>query len=276
MPENRFGGVSQQPLYNATGRLNRGEAPQAPQFQAPSAGVSKNFGASDMPNNAQGSGTGLGANMMNQIGWQNGWQVSARGMRPRGRGGWLKGRGSKGGVSGNAAGPADSGGGGNIDNSIHIGDFTGFGADSGMKVNQQGMGGQNLNAYNPSGNEPATQGQQGAKPKTPRTDEQRAQRTARDQQTRSGARTPVARGPRQKPAVAGAATYSGNTSAPTIQANNTDARSSSQTINAGASTPPATQQGPGQPGAPAISFGSVTGASLGKPAKIGSTKVGKN
>jgi hypothetical protein len=271
MPENRFGGVSQQPLYNATGRINRGEAPQAPQFQSMNAGAQKNFGAGDMPNNAAGTQGGFGANLM---------QSAYYGSSPINLYGGNRGGGGRRGRRGSGGAEND---GGNIDNSITIGDFTGFGANSGMKVNQQGMGGQNLNAYNPNSNEPATQGQsatqgqQSTKPKRVVTPEQQAARKTRDQQNRSGARTPVARGPRQKPAVAGAATYSGNTSAPTIQANNTDARSSSQTINAGASTPSATQQGagPGQPGAPAISFGSVTGASLGKPAKIGPTKVGK-
>ena len=272
MPENRFGGVSQQPLYNATGRINRGEAPQAPQFQAPSAGVSKNFGAADMPNNAAGTQGGFGANLM---------QSAYYGSSPINLYGGNSGGGGRRGRRGRQSG--GGGNDGNIDNSITIGDFTGFGADSGMKVNQQGMGGQNFNAFNDNGGgavaapqeQPAPQGQQGAKPKRVVTPEQKAARKTRDQQNKSGARTPVARGPRQKPAVASAATYSGNSSAPTIQANNTDARSSSQTINAGASTPPATQQGPGQPGSPAMSFGSVTGASLGKPAKIGSSKVGK-
>ena len=263
MPENRFGGVSQQPLYNATGRINRGEAPQAPQFQASTAGVGKNFGAADMPNNAAGSQGGFGANLL-QSAYYGSSPINLYGSNS---GGGRRGR--------RGGGGGDNGG--NVDNSITIGDFTGFGANSGMKVNNQGMGGQNLGSYNPNSSEPATQGQQSTKPKREVTPEQKAARKIRDQQNRSGARTPVARGPRQKPAVAGTTNYNNNTSAPTIQANNTDARSSSQTINAGASTPSATQQGagPGQPGAPAISYGSVTGASLGKPAKIGSTKVGK-
>jgi hypothetical protein len=273
MPENRFGGVNPQPLYNVTGRMNRGEAPQAPQFQPMNAGAQKNFGAGDMPNNAAGSGVGFGANMMNQIGWQNGWQVSARGMRPRGRGGWLKGRGSKSGVAGNATTAGDGGGDGdtNSNNTTFVGG--GFGEGSGNTYNQQGLGGQNFNAFNNNSSQPAMQPQQGEKPKRVVTPAQKASRASRDQQNKSGARTPVARGPRQKPAVAGATNYSGSTSAPTVQANNTDARQVSNY--AGASTPPATQQGPGQPGAPAISFGSVTGAALGNPAKIASSKVGK-
>ena len=281
MPENRFGGVSQQPLYNATGRINRGEAPQAPQFQASTAGVGKNFGAADMPNNAAGTQGNFGANMMNQIGWQNGWQVSARGMRPRGRGGWLKGRGSKGGVAGSTTSAGDGGGDGdtNSNNTTFVGG--GFGEGSGNTYNQQGLGGQNQNAFNNNSGgaaapqvQPAPQGQQSTKPKRVVTPAQQAARKTRDQQNKSGARTPVARGPRQKPAVAGATNYNDNTSAPTVQANNTDAR---QVNNyAGASTPPSPHTGgPGQPGAPAISIGSVTGAALGKPAKIGSTKVGK-
>jgi hypothetical protein len=271
MPENRFGGVNPQPLYNVTGRMNRGEAPQAPQFQAPSAGVSKNFGAGDMPNNAAGTQGGFGANLMQSVIYGQG-PISLYGNR--GMGGGRRGgrRGGRGGGGGNDGGDTNS------NNTTFVGG--GFGEGSGNTYNQQGLGGQNQNAFNNNsggaGDAPQAQpAPQSTKPKRVVTPAQQAARKTRDQQNRSGARTPVARGPRQKPAVAGAATYSGNTSAPTIQANNTDAR---QVNNyAGASTPPATQQsaGPGQPGAPAISFGSVTGASLGKPAKIGPTKVGK-
>jgi hypothetical protein len=233
------------------------------------AGAQKNFGAGDMPNNAAGSQGGFGANLM-QSAYYGAGPLSIYGNR--GMGGGRRGRrGGRGGGGGNDGGDTNS------NNTTFVGG--GFGEGSGNTYNQQGLGGQNQNAFNnnsggdaPQG-QPATQGQQSTKPKRVVTPEQKAARKTRDQQTKSGERTPVARGPRQKPAVAGAATYSGNTNAPTIQANNTDAR---QVNNyAGASTPPATQQGPGQPGAPAISFGSVTGASLGKPAKIGPTKVGK-
>jgi len=269
MPENRFGGVNQQPLYNVTGRMERGEAPQQSRFQAPTAGVQKDFSASNMPNNAAGTQGGFGANLMQSALYGQG-PISLYGNRGMGGG-------RRGGRRGGRGGGND-GGDTNSNNTTFVGG--GFGEGSGNTYNQQGLGGQNQNAFNNNSGgaaapqvQPAPQGQQSTKPKRVVTPAQQAARKTRDQQNKSGARTPVARGPKQKPAVAGATTYSGNTSAPTIQANNTDAR---QVNNyAGASAPPATQQGPGQPGSPAISFGSVTGASLGKPAKIGSSKVGK-
>lgn len=45
MPINRFGELNTQPLYNATGRLERGEAVPRQEWTSPNAGVSKNFGA---------------------------------------------------------------------------------------------------------------------------------------------------------------------------------------------------------------------------------------
>lgn len=45
MPTNRFGELNTQPLYNATGRLERGEAVPRQEWTSPNAGVSKNFGA---------------------------------------------------------------------------------------------------------------------------------------------------------------------------------------------------------------------------------------
>lgn len=45
MPTNRFGELNTQPLYNATGRLERGESVPRQEWTSPNAGVSKNFGA---------------------------------------------------------------------------------------------------------------------------------------------------------------------------------------------------------------------------------------
>ena len=280
MPENRYGALNPQPLYNATGRINRGQSAGVPQFSAPAAGVSKDFGTSNMPNNAAGAQGGFGANLVQSMYYggpgnpMNVWGNS------RGRGGSSR-RGQRGGGDG----------GGNIDNSITIGAFTGFGANSGMQANQQGLGGQNLNAYNPNNSSATAQAPQ-RKQMTP---EQRARNNATakarrglqssiakegtpEQQARvakqgvAGGKARQPRAPKAQTAQPSVGGYSNNTSAPTIQANVTDARQASQTTSINS---PHAPTGPGQPGAPAISFGSVTGASMGKPAKIGSSKVGK-
>lgn len=269
MPENRFGGVNQQPLYNVTGRMERGEAPQQSKFQSPTAGVQKDFGASNMPNNAAGAQGGFGANLMQSTQSYNAGPISIYGRQNGGGGGGRRGR-------------RGGGGGGSNDGNISIdfGNFTGFGEGSGNTYNQQGLGGNNDKSFTTGGTPPepaATATAPVPKPKTPRTDEQRAQRTARDQQNRSGARTPVARGPRAKPAaVAPAAAGNTNTNNATIQANPVDNRSvTGHTANIGRGGQPVVAQGAGQPGNAPITFGGVKGATVNGPASIGSTKVGK-
>jgi hypothetical protein len=233
-----------------------------------------------MPNNAAGAQGGFGANLVQSMYYggpgnpMNVWGSS------RGRGGSSR-RGQRGGGDG----------GGNIDNSITIGAFTGFGDNSGMTANQQGLGGQNLNAYNPNNSNATAQAPQ-RKQMTP---EQRARNNATakarrglqasiakegtpEQQARvakqgvAGGKARQPRAPKAQTAQPSVGGYSNNTSAPTIQANVTDARQASQTTSINS---PHAPTGPGQPGAPAIAFGSVTGASMGNPAKIGSSKIGK-
>lgn len=285
MPTNRFGAQNPQPLYNATGRINRGQAAPVPQFSAPAAGVSKDFGASNMPNNAAGTQGGFGANMMQSALWGQGplavYGGSGGGGGRRGTRARRVGRG--GGRSGDGGGDGDT-----VDNSINIGAFTGFGDNSGMTANQQGLGGQNLNAYNPNNSSATAQAPQrkqlspDQKARNAQTAKARrglqssiAKEGTPEQQARvakqgvAGGKARQPRAPKAQPSVGG---YSNNTSAPTIQANVTDARQASQTTSINSPHAPA---GPGQPGAPAISFGSVTGASMGKPAKIGSSKLGK-
>jgi hypothetical protein len=277
MPTNRFGAQNPQPLYNATGRINRGQAAPVPQFSAPAAGVSKDFGASNMPNNAAGAQGGFGANLMNSMySGGNPLNVYDRGGFGGGGGGRRRGK----------RGAAESGD--TVDNSINIGAFTGFGDNSGMTANQQGLGGQNLNAYNPNNSSAMAQTPQrkqlspAQKARNAQTAKARrglqssiAKEGTPEQQARvakqgvAGGKARQPRAPKAQPSVGG---YSNNTSAPTIQANVTDARQASQTTSINSPHAPA---GPGQPGAPAISFGSVTGASMGKPAKIGSSKLGK-
>jgi hypothetical protein len=277
MPTNRFGAQNPQPLYNATGRINRGQAAPVPQFSAPAAGVSKDFGASNMPNNAAGAQGGFGANLMNSM-YSGGNPLNVYDRGGFGGGGGGRRRGKKG-----AAESGDT-----VDNSINIGAFTGFGDNSGMTANQQGLGGQNLNAYNPNNSSAMAQTPQrkqlspAQKARNAQTAKARrglqssiAKEGTPEQQARvakqgvAGGKARQPRAPKAQPSVGG---YSNNTSAPTIQANVTDARQASQTTSINSPHAPA---GPGQPGAPAISFGSVTGASMGKPAKIGSSKLGK-
>jgi hypothetical protein len=277
MPTNRFGAQNPQPLYNATGRINRGQAAPVPQFSAPAAGVSKDFGASNMPNNAAGAQGGFGANLMNSM-YSGGNPLNVYDRGGFGGGGGGRRRGKKG-----AAVSGDT-----VDNSINIGSFTGFGDNSGMTANQQGLGGQNLNAYNPNNSSAMTQAPQrkqlspDQKARNAQTAKARrglqqsiAKEGTPEQQARvakqgvAGGKARQPRAPKAQPSVGG---YSNNTSAPTIQANVTDARQASQTTSINSPHAPA---GPGQPGAPAISFGSVTGASMGKPAKIGPSKLGK-
>jgi hypothetical protein len=277
MPTNRFGAQNPQPLYNATGRINRGQAAPVPQFSAPAAGVSKDFGASNMPNNAAGAQGGFGANLMNSM-YSGGNPLNVYDRGGFGGGGGGRRRGKKG-----AAVSGDT-----VDNSINIGAFTGFGDNSGMTANQQGLGGQNLNAYNPNNSSAMAQTPQrkqlspAQKARNAQTAKARrglqssiAKEGTPEQQARvakqgvAGGKARQPRAPKAQPSVGG---YSNNTSAPTIQANVTDARQASQTTSINSPHAPA---GPGQPGAPAISFGSVTGASMGKPAKIGSSKLGK-
>jgi hypothetical protein len=280
MPTNRFGAQNPQPLYNATGRINRGQAAPVPQFSAPAAGVSKDFGASNMPNNAAGAQGGFGANLMQSL-YSGGNPLNVYDRGGFGGGGGGRRRGKKG----------DAISGDTIDNSITIGAFTGFGDNSGMTANQQGLGGQNLNAYNPNNSSATAQAPQ-RKQMTP---EQRARNNATakarrglqasiakegtpEQQARvakqgvAGGKARQPRAPKAQTAQPSVGGYSNNTSAPTIQANVTDARQASQTTSINS---PHAPTGPGQPGAPAIAFGSVTGASMGNPAKIGSSKIGK-
>jgi len=287
MPENRFGGVNQQPLYNVTGRMNRGEAPQQSNFQAPAAGVQKDFSASNMPNNAQGTQGGFSSNLMESVRWGQG----PLNMYGRSGGGGGR-RGRRGGGRRGGGGGGD--GGGTTDNSIKI-DFgsnnTAFGADSGPQVDNRGVGGNNKDSGNnyaggppaASGGtttQPGTEGTNpaGDKPKTPRTDEQRAQRTARDQQTRSGERTPKPRGPRPKPAAVApaAASTTTNTNNSSTQANVVDNKSYvGPTTNIGRGGQPAAQ-GAGQPGNAPFTIGGVKGATASGPASIGPLKFGKN
>lgn len=52
MATNRYGAVNTVPLYNVTGRLNRGEAVPSQPFQAPNSGASRNWGSNQgMPQN---------------------------------------------------------------------------------------------------------------------------------------------------------------------------------------------------------------------------------
>jgi hypothetical protein len=230
-----------------------------------------------MPNNAAGAQGGFSANLMNSMySGGNPLNVYDRGGFGGGGGGRRRGK----------RGAAESGD--TVDNSINIGAFTGFGDNSGMTANQQGLGGQNLNAYNPNNSSAMAQTPQrkqlspAQKARNAQTAKARrglqssiAKEGTPEQQARvakqgvAGGKARQPRAPKAQPSVGG---YSNNTSAPTIQANVTDARQASQTTSINSPHAPA---GPGQPGAPAISFGSVTGASMGKPAKIGSSKLGK-
>ena len=286
MPENRFGGVNQQPLYSATGRMERGEAPQQSKFQSPTAGVQKDFGASNMPNNAQGTQGGFGANLMQSTQSYNAGPISIYG-RQNGGGGGRRGR-----RSGGGGGDGD----GSTDSSIHI-DFgsnnTAFGADSGPKVDNRGIGGNNKDsANNYEGGPPAASGAAtaqaanegtnpaGEKRKRIVTDEQKARRKDTDQKNKSGERTPVPRGPRTKPAAvapaAASTTTTTNTNNSTNQQNVVDNKSYvGPTTTIGRSGQPAAAQGAGQPGNAPFTIGGVKGASDSGPASIGATKVGK-
>jgi hypothetical protein len=53
MPTNRFGEVNTTPLYNATGRINRGEAPQVAPFSPANAGTQRDWSAMKRPKQAQ-------------------------------------------------------------------------------------------------------------------------------------------------------------------------------------------------------------------------------
>jgi len=53
MPTNRFGEVNTTPLYNATGRINRGEAPQVAPFSPANAGTQRDWSAMRRPRQAQ-------------------------------------------------------------------------------------------------------------------------------------------------------------------------------------------------------------------------------
>lgn len=81
MPTNRFGELNTQPLYNATGRLERGESVPRQEWTSPNAGVSKNFGGNPYPNQNPSPLSGI-ANLANP--WN--WNSPFRGQR-RGRGG---------------------------------------------------------------------------------------------------------------------------------------------------------------------------------------------
>ena len=283
MPENRFGGVNQQPLYNATGRMNRGEAPQQSNFQAPAAGVQKDFSASNMPNNAQGTQGGFASNLMESVRWGQG-PLNMYGRTSSGK------RGRRGGGGGGGG----DGGDGTTDNSIKI-DFgsnnTAFGADSGPKVDNRGIAGNNKDSANDyAGGPPAASGgtttqpgtegtnPAGDKPKRIVTDEQRARRKDTDQKNRSGERTPKPRGPRPKPAAvapaAAAASTTTNTNNSTVQANVVDNKSYvGPTTNIGRGGQPAAQ-GAGQPGNAPFTIGGVKGATASGPASIGPLKFG--
>ena len=285
MPENRFGGVNQQPLYNVTGRMERGEAPQQSKFQSPTAGVQKDFSASNMPNNAQGTQGGFAQNLMESVRWGQG-PLNMYGRSGGGGGGRRGKRGGGGGGDGD----------GSTDSSINIdfGNFTGFGEGSGNTYNQQGLGGNNDKSFTSGGTpaepasgaataQPTNEGTNPAGEKRKRivTDEQKARRKDTDQKNKSGERTPVPRGPRTKPAAvapaaASTTTTTTNTNNATIQANPVDNRSvTGHTANIGRSGQPVAAQGAGQPGNAPITFGGVKGATVNGPASIGATKVGR-
>jgi len=202
MPANRFGSVNTQPIYNATGRNPRDmeQGPTAQPFQAPAAGVAKNF-EGDQRQQPQGG-------FMNQM-MQNVWSP----LNPLHNA--IYGDNRRGGRRGGGGGDGDgSSGGGNTYN-INFAEQKGHTAfeDAGsvkditIAGNNEGdiTGGNpfSTNNQNVASSPAATPGATPAKPartRKPATDEQKAKRNEQARARRAAAKqsgaTPKPRTPR--------------------------------------------------------------------------------
>lgn len=210
MPANRFGAVNTQPIYNVTGRNPRDmeQGPTAQPFQAPAAGVAKDFSADQRQQPQRGfMGQLLGDAYWNPM---NPLNALTRG---GGRGGGRRGGGGGGGGDGGDGGE----GGGTQPITINFGDQSGHrayenaGAVQGITI--QGNNEGNITGGNPfststqtlaDGGAPAPGASTAKAPRTrkPLTDEQRAKRNQQAQARRAAKKqsgeTPKPRTPRAK------------------------------------------------------------------------------
>lgn len=191
MPANRFGAVNTQPIYNVTGRNPRDmeQGPTAQPFQAPAAGVAKDFSADQRQQPQRGfMGQMLGDAYWNPLNPLN----SA--IRPGGR------RRGGGGGGGGDGGEGGDGGGGGQPITINFGDQSGHrayenaGAVQGVSIagNNEGAitGGSPFSTNNQTlggtpGTAPSTAPQKSPNARKPRTAEQKAARNQRERSQRA-------------------------------------------------------------------------------------------
>ena len=227
MPANRFGSVNTQPIYNVTGRNPRDveHGPQAQPFQAPAAGVAKDFNADQQmqPKPGYFAQNLMGYNPLNPLSRFGQSMMWGRG----------------GGRGGGGGGEGGEGGEGSVTYNIQFGDQSGHRAyEKAGQVDMSGAtiagdvkdvaGGSPFSTHNqnvadiaagaapssPAAAAPAK------KPRAPRTDAQKAQRNERDrarraQQKAAGQKaTPRPRKPSAKKTSATAA-------APSVSQSNT-------------------------------------------------------
>jgi hypothetical protein len=98
MPTNRFGELNTQPLYNATGRLERGESVPRQQWTSPNAGVRKDFSGGQYPLSGKSPFTDLAY-------LADPWNVANRNLRPKS----TRGGGGGGGGDSDGSGPGSGG-----------------------------------------------------------------------------------------------------------------------------------------------------------------------
>lgn len=237
MPSERFGALNTQPLYNATGRLNRGQAVPNQKWTSPNAGVSKNFSGGEYPLQNRTPFSDLGQSLANP--WNSAY--SRLNKTSKGRGG-------------GAGGDGGGNGGGNV--TIITGGIDATGLKFASQEQQTAKNGPSSLGLDNTSSFFAPQEQQTASTPTtrtraPRTEEQKAAtRALRAQKkeanpaygTQNKNRTQAPRRPRAQSAGQPASTGS------IIQGNQ-----GSQTMIYSPST--STTMGGGAPGAPFLQMG---------------------
>lgn len=194
MPTNRFGELNTQPLYNATGRLERGESVPRQEWTSPNAGVSKNFGATT-PYPSQAINPAV-QELANPWSYTNLRLMPDPDRRSRGGGG---------------GGAGDGAGGGNVTYNINLDQSARFASQSQFDQSAQG-----------------TLPAPGAPMKQPRTEEQKAATRAKRAEkkaanpaygTKNPNRTQAPKKPRQPKATAPAGPVAKNNQASANQTN---------------------------------------------------------
>lgn len=223
MATNRYGDFNTQPLYNATGRLNRGPEVGSTQFQAPNSGANRQWGSNQgMPTSGINPIMNSLTSYWSPVNMYDMARFSDRGMydRKTRRGG----QGPRGGVGGSSVGGGGGGGSTTVvpeggqpytvsgNTNIQIGGDITF-----AEQNRQAST-KNITATAVGGAPGTNPAQPAARaPRAPRTAEQKAARNAKDRERRAAAKA------NPKPTTAPASPVSSggasNTSSDSVQAN---------------------------------------------------------